>query len=623
MVLSNFCHFSVTTPIPCDFLIKKAKKILHAPRHLIFLRRSMLQLGIKISFSPMFPEKSIIQRLLHNKNQFCIAAICAITFFLTHPFTGIDGDNEVYFLHVLQSWFPERYIGDLEFIGGDQGSFSLFSYLYGTCIHFAGAFYGTAILAYVMIAFWGIACALLTTAIDRRTAPLLFLCAIAFKIHYGPVPWVHYGEMLCTPRVLAEACALLGCYFVIKEKKWASLSLFFLGTLMHPLIAGWFLPIWLLHYYPKFSWPLLIISILFPLSFLLNRKTFAQFDPVWNNAADEFRHWTPAKIGRAMAYLSLVWSVSRLLGDKRNQHFWNSALLIGIIAYWWTAASILFKHIFLTQAQPWRIEWFFSVLAMILCCYFILHLHKIKSAPIPKRRKIPLCAIAISAIAYIAIFNFYNEYQWLFYNGGWASILYASPRVPLFLSAFLFCSWSIFHFKWNFFIVFYTMFLFCIACYLTVSDHIKEDEQAKQLNIFLQQDTGPFAETIHNDYAHLFYAVSDIYARTYWASGGYYGVHSFMTLSRERYLASQSRTYHVLNQSKILKEPFIFPYHWAHIGLLCERKDSLQATAKRLLESGQIHWVVSDQNFYNYPKVDSLYLQAFHRWVYLYKARAI
>lgn len=567
--------------------------------------------------------KNAIFSIFQDKDKVCLSLICATVFFLSHPFTGITGDGEIYLLHVLQSRAPDRYINDLEFIGGNQSSFSLFNYLYGAFIRTAGAFYGTALLTYLMAALWGIACALFIQRIDGEKAPLLFLCASVFCIHYGPTNWIYYGEMICTPRILAEALSLLGCYFVFKKMKTHALLAFIAGTLMHPLMAGWFLPIWFFLYYPKTQIPILMVSALFPLSAFFNIGPFRQFDPIWNGAAQEFKQWTPLKIGRIISYIALLWSIPFLFFGKKERSFWNKTVIVAIIAGYWTFTSIALKHIFLTQVQPWRIEWFIALTALIFSGYFILHFRALKFKQPDKKRSLILCILSFAAITYILYSNLYNEYQWLHYNGGWASILYASPRVPLFLSAFIFCAILIYSRRRKYISYIYILFLLMIAAYLTYQEHTEETLPNKQLDFFLEHKDAPFERHIQKDYAEVFYMFPDMQERTYWNTGAYSGSHAFWVISRDRYMASRHRVYEILKHKEILQKPFTYPYYWPFVQNIYSSRDSLEALGVRLLDAHEIKWVVYDKAFFDYPKVDSLYLEAFHKRVYLYKARAI
>ena len=57
--------------------------------------------------------------------------IAILFFFCTVRYLGIRIDGELYTLQVIHNWFPERFVGDVSFMYGNQDSFTIFSHFYG------------------------------------------------------------------------------------------------------------------------------------------------------------------------------------------------------------------------------------------------------------------------------------------------------------------------------------------------------------------------------------------------------------------------------------------------------------------------------------------------------------
>ncbi|MCK9183468.1 MAG: hypothetical protein M0P13_11420, partial [Fibrobacteraceae bacterium] len=472
---------------------------------------------------------------------------------------------------MIQSWYPERFVGDLAFIGGSQDSFSLFSYLYKPAIRIFGVHDAALLISATSLLFWGIAVALLIKAINKKWTAAIFIFLASFELSYGPTNWLRFGEFLCTSRTLTEALAILGFLFLFKNQKKKSFALFFAGTLMHPLIAGWGLLIWSFVYYPKTVIPVGLFSLFFPLTVFIGKLPFAAFDPVWADAAKEFA-WNPYKMGRAAAYFAIVFCASRIFFQAQRK-MWNGILITALIAYYWTFAGVFLKHVFLTQVQPWRAEWILMLFSLIFTGHtFLTALQWKHFKKIFKLQPVLLSVIGLAAI-YLVFFNLHGQQNLLKYNGGITSLFYTCPRLSLFLLSFAACL-VLKRSKWKLIVYAYALGLAAFAVYLTSSADFESSEASRQLDIFLKEKEAPFAQSVRGDYAHLLYAMPQMTERVFWATGSYYGTNSFYSMSEERFSTTRHRIAKILNEQDVLTKPFVYPYSWYFVGQLLDNPKS-------------------------------------------------
>lgn len=539
--------------------------------------------------------------------------ICLLSFFLIHPYQGISGDAALYLKNAIYGISPERFAGDLFFVGTSQDAFSLFSYLYRPLVLLLGSYNAAFFLATVSIGLWIFACLFL---IRRWTANVFPVFVFFAAIEYSYGQWARIGEYLCTARTIAEALAILGFAFLSRRKRWKSLVFFLLGTLFHPLMAGWGLPVWLFFFYPKTIVPIGILSLLFPLTGFLDVSLFATYDSVWAASITEFypKAWDVAWLVVLVAIFVLAHRIF-FQGERR---FFRSFFLVLAIAAYWDFAGLAFKNVFLVVTQPWRIKWMLIFLAVFSVGYFgkealkprrLLRLFRVH----PVLNSLLVGCILFSTVTVTLKTLLSSDFE---FNGGVSleTLLLVWPQSLLVLfsviAVFLLSKGKCLPFG-----IGYAVSLGIIAAVLFYQGNFGKSKPAfDEMDSFLKQGTAPFESTIKSDYDRMLYFCEDCSVLGF-LSATYYSANSFLSISRERFLEVRRRTTRILDEPEVETRPFEFPY----CGSIVSEKLNKPETFSRLLESGEIRYVVSDRpGFLGKAPRDSLVLPVSQKRIYLF-----
>lgn len=539
--------------------------------------------------------------------------ICLLSFFLIHPYQGISGDAALYLKNAIYGISPERFAGDLFFVGTSQDAFSLFSYLYRPLVLLLGSYNAAFFLATVSIGLWIFACLFL---IRRWTANVFPVFVFFAAIEYSYGQWARIGEYLCTARTIAEALAILGFAFLSRRKRWKSLVFFLLGTLFHPLMAGWGLPVWLFFFYPKTIVPIGILSLLFPLTGFLDVSLFATYDSVWAASITEFypKAWDVAWLVVLVAIFVLAHRIF-FQGERR---FFRSFFLVLAIAAYWDFAGLAFKNVFLVVTQPWRIKWMLIFLAVFSVGYFgkeaikprrLLRLFRVH----PVLNSLLVGCILFSTVTVTLKTLLSSDFE---FNGGVSpeTLLLVWPQSLLVLfsviAVFLLSKGKCLPFG-----IGYAVSLGIIAAVLFYQGNFGKSKPAfDEMDSFLKQGTAPFESTIKGDYDRMLYFCEDCSVLGF-LSATYYSANSFLSISRERFLEVRRRTTRILDEPEVETRPFEFPY----CGSIVSEKLNKPETFSRLLESGEIRYVVSDRpGFLGKAPRDSLVLPVSQKRIYLF-----
>lgn len=539
--------------------------------------------------------------------------ICLLSFFLIHPYQGISGDAALYLKNAIYGISPERFAGDLFFVGTSQDAFSLFSYLYRPLVLLLGSYNAAFFLATVSIGLWIFACLFL---IRRWTANVFPVFVFFAAIEYSYGQWARIGEYLCTARTIAEALAILGFAFLSRRKRWKSLVFFLLGTLFHPLMAGWGLPVCLFFFYPKTIVPIGILSLLFPLTGFLDVSLFATYDSVWAASITEFypKAWDVAWLVVLVAIFVLAHRIF-FQGERR---FFRSFFLVLAIAAYWDFAGLAFKNVFLVVTQPWRIKWMLIFLAVFSVGYFgkeaikprrLLRLFRVH----PVLNSLLVGCILFSTVTVTLKTLLSSDFE---FNGGVSpeTLLLVWPQSLLVLfsviAVFLLSKGKCLPFG-----IGYAVSLGIIAAVLFYQGNFGKSKPAfDEMDSFLKQGTAPFESTIKGDYDRMLYFCEDCSVLGF-LSATYYSANSFLSISRERFLEVRRRTTRILDEPEVETRPFEFPY----CGSIVSEKLNKPETFSRLLESGEIRYVVSDRpGFLGKAPRDSLVLPVSQKRIYLF-----
>lgn len=305
-------------------------------------------------------------------------------FFCMNHYEGIKIDGILYTLQVINNWFPERFINDPAFMFGNQDSFTIFSNVYGFLMTMFPmdvaakliCFCGQLLFAIAMLSFIRI----ISVKIDRIHWALPIALAFFSIYSMGAEKSVTFFcwlvEPFPVPRTWAVAFGIFGVSALLKNRKWSSISLFVVGALFNPLLAGWGIPLWLFFYYPRTIKPICGLSILMPFSAFINVGSLASYPEDWC-----FRPLTYGPnieyILRYVMYLIFFFiSFHRFKEENQIQCFVKPLLFTVAISFYWYLWTGINHHIFLYQAQPWRVEWLCIISVVPLFCQMMNSFYK-------------------------------------------------------------------------------------------------------------------------------------------------------------------------------------------------------------------------------------------------------
>lgn len=315
--------------------------------------------------------------MLKNK---CLPFVLGIPlFFCLHHYEGIVGDARLYLLQVINRWHPERFVNDPPFMFGNQDSYGLFSIFYDLILQLLGVNWGTLCFTLVGQCLWLVAAFYFIYQFSKKMqfrlwfTPLI-LCFILYSGHNMPNDHIffwHYVELFNASRLHSMAIAIFGLGALFCSRKYVSLILFLFGTAIHPLTAGWCLPLWLFFYYPKTRVPIVIMSALLPLTFLLHCGPFDIYPADWGNCTHDHPVTFLMLWREAIAVMFFGLLVPKFSSNKSLLKFSKAIFWVLLIGFYWSATGGAAKHILIYQVQTWRVEWLFFISAMPVYAYIV------------------------------------------------------------------------------------------------------------------------------------------------------------------------------------------------------------------------------------------------------------
>lgn len=363
-----------------------------------------------------------------EKNIFIYSVIGILFFFCVNNYIGFQIDGIIYALQLVNNWFPERFVSDPAFMFGNQDAFSIFSPIYGVFVKLFSLSLGSKIFCIVCHFLIALGVCLLFFKWMKKfhcakftfPALLLFFSLYAYGESRNDY-WMSmtFIEPYTVSRNLSLGLGVMGLSFFFSKNKWISLIFFACGTLVHPLMTGWALPLWLFYHYPKTKIFIVIISLLFPVTVLFDFGSLTAYSDEWMNMSYQYK--SMRKILMLMLCYTVFWGLVSLKFTSRNalKRFSHSLMLIVGIATYWFFATILTHHAFLFQVQPYRVEWLCNV-----CCLLIQVIILYEKIVVKFRKNEKL-----------------NLWDWMF----------ASFLVVFWIDSVFVVSWliALFLFKWN------------------------------------------------------------------------------------------------------------------------------------------------------------------------------
>ena len=313
------------------------------------------------------------------KNKYAPFFFAVSLFFISYRYSGIVVDAILYLIQYAHYIDPSRFVGDPSFEFGNQDSLGFFTPILGLFIKPLGANLGMMVYTVTMQFLWIIAAVFMLESLMRLTCnrlwtlpiTILFVFCFSNGMPIEVVRFFHFVECYACSRSLSIVAGIAALAALFRNKRWMSLAFILFGTLVHPLTAGWCLPLWFFYFFPKTRWPIAIFSLLFPLTFLLHTGPLDVFPEDWLRKPLVFRP-TYVIIGRYVALLSFFGFVVKKFSRNEMVLRISSALaLVLAIALYWDCWGGYGEHVLLFQVQPWRALWLGSIVAVPLFLCFL------------------------------------------------------------------------------------------------------------------------------------------------------------------------------------------------------------------------------------------------------------
>lgn len=341
-----------------------------------------------------------------KKNRIIFFATSALFFALVRH-RGYDNDAALYLLQVMNYLQPERFVNDVPFMFGNQDSFSFFSPLVAVGLKLLGVNTGGFVLTFFMLLALVVALTSLSInwmkkfSLQKWSLPTIFAIIVLLvdKTYGSGCFYLPIFEPYLVARVFSEVLIVIGLTFIFDKNRFIALPFFFLATLMHPLMGGWTLPLWLFIHYPKFRIPLLVVSLLAPFSGFLHIGRFDFYPEDWKPL-----YYTPGWV-EFLTYsgLLLFWlSMYQYFKGKALSNFAISLFWVSLIGFYLQFAGAYSEHLLFYQAQPFRVQWLCTI--PVIPVFVIYILDKVNSEKLFMLRDYLTMALGLCTIA---------EYQWV------------------------------------------------------------------------------------------------------------------------------------------------------------------------------------------------------------------
>ena len=295
-----------------------------------------------------------------EKNKWVYLLGLVLFFSLVH-YKGFDKDAAIYLLQVMNYLQPERFVNDVPFMFGNQDSFSIFSPIIAIVFKTMGVNNGgmfATFFTFLALGFSLIALVCKWTRLfnaENWRAPIVFafFILLADKKYGSGCFYLPLFEPFLVARVLSEILMVGGLVFFFGKNRYAPLFLFLLASLMHPLMGGWSLLLWIFYHFPKVRIPVLALAFLAPLSGFLHigRLDFYPDDwkplyisPLWEEFVIYF--------GNLAFWLAMY----RHFKGSFLSKFSISMFWVSLIGFYLQFAGSYTAHLLLYQSQPFRVQ---------------------------------------------------------------------------------------------------------------------------------------------------------------------------------------------------------------------------------------------------------------------------
>lgn len=312
----------------------------------------------------------------------------SVLFFLgAYHFDGFEQDSILYTLQAINRIFPGRFVDDPAFMFGNQDSFSFFSPLYAVFIKLFPI--DIAALLLTLLTHCGVAFSFAwlahkwTMRFHRQQLALpitLFFFSVYAYGEFRNDIWdtIKNIEAFPVARTLSLCFGFWGLAHLFDKNKWISPAIFLAGSLVHPLTAGWGLPLWLFFHFPKTRLPIVVAAALLPATILIDKVPWAAYPSNWVYIGWDMEGIIPLVQNLALNLLFLILASAKFVQNKSLKKLALAGTLVAGIAIYWFVASVFTHHIFLFQVQTFRILWLCQVFAVFIQFFVAMRLYVTK-----------------------------------------------------------------------------------------------------------------------------------------------------------------------------------------------------------------------------------------------------
>lgn len=328
-------------------------------------------------------------------------------FFSVYHYKGIVFDAVLYVSQYVHSIDPTRFKGDPAFVFGNQDSLGFFSPILGMFLELFGVSTGAFVYTLLMQLLWIVSAIFLVKSLLHRInrsiwilpVSILLIVFFAFGMEFSIIYFFRYVEVYACSRLLSIVLGICSLILLFQQRKKLCFLFICIGTVVHPLTAGWCLPFWMFYFFPKTRVPVLVASFLFPFSFLLHLGPLDILSSDWLPRPLDFR---PDYCVISRFFLLLVFFMMQVKrsSSKEIKKISISLSLVGAISFYWDVWGGYGEHVFLYQVQPWRAAWLLSLIAVPLgICNVIETMRKISKGQCASTCDLGMILLVISFLS--------------------------------------------------------------------------------------------------------------------------------------------------------------------------------------------------------------------------------
>ena len=304
------------------------------------------------------------------KNKYLPFLFAVPLFFGVFRYDGVVFDAILYVTQYIYSIDPSRFLGDPAFIFGNQDSLGFFSPILGFFLECFGVAKGAFVYTFLMHLGWILAVVCLVKSLLSFTrqrfwilpVTILLVFFFAHGMAFSKIQFFNYASTYACSRSLSIVLGMGALALIFFQKRLLSLLFIVVGTVIHPLTAGWCFPFWLFYFFPITRFPVVLVSLFFPLSCFFHVGVFDFISKDWLERPLEF---VPDYMffSKAFVLLSFFGILAKWSFDERIRKISFSLFLLMAIAFYWNIWGGIGEHVFLYQVQPWRAAWVPSIIA--------------------------------------------------------------------------------------------------------------------------------------------------------------------------------------------------------------------------------------------------------------------